>query len=201
LVKFYITLLIIIALTICASSVSLWNDDAKSLYSSSRAHKIGDIITILIEETTRAAQSAGTNTSKQSAVNADLLASWSKVASALGSSSRDDTRSRGQISAGDDYSGEGKTSRQSTVKGRISATVAEVLPNGNLYVVGRHNVNVNEETETIVVAGIIRPEDISAQNSVLSAQIADAQISIKGSGVVAQKQSPGILTRLFGWMF
>jgi len=181
-------------------STSLWNKTAKSPYSSSRAHKVGDIITILIEETTRADQSAGTNTSKRSAVESELLANWNRVVSVMGTR-RDDIRTRGEISAGDEYVGRGETSRRSLVRARISATVTHVLANGNLYLLGKHRVNVNEETETIMVAGLIRPADISPENTIFSSQIAEAQISVKGSGTVADKQSPGLLTRLFGWLF
>jgi flagellar L-ring protein precursor FlgH len=179
---------------------SLWPADTASPYSSIRAHKVGDIITILIEETTRANQSAGTNTSKKTGIQADFLANWDRVASALGTH-RDNTRMKSQISGGDDYAGAGETSRKSLVTAKLSATVTQVLPNGNLYVLGKHNVNVNDETETIVVAGIIRPSDISAQNAVYSSQIADAQISIKGNGTVAAKQTPGLLGKMFGWLF
>ena len=114
---------------------------------------------------------------------------------------RDDIRTRGEISAGDEYVGRGETSRRSLVRARISATVTHVLANGNLYLLGKHRVNVNEETETIMVAGLIRPADISPENTIFSSQIAEAQISVKGSGTVADKQSPGLLTRLFGWLF
>ncbi|MFA5928789.1 MAG: flagellar basal body L-ring protein FlgH [Candidatus Margulisiibacteriota bacterium] len=198
--KYLLGACLVLLLAVSAIPKSLWTEEASSPYSASRAHKIGDIITILIEESTSAAQSAGTNTSKKTGVNADMLTNWSRVASALGTS-RDDMRNKGQISAGDSYEGTGETTRRSMVRANISATVTNVLPNGRLYLIGTHKVNVNDETQTIIVAGIIRPEDISAENAIYSSQIAEAQISIKGSGTVASKQTPGILSRLFGWMF
>ncbi|MFH1428638.1 MAG: flagellar basal body L-ring protein FlgH [Candidatus Margulisiibacteriota bacterium] len=198
--KSVLVLLMFMALISAALPESLWNEDLKSPYTAARAHKVGDIITIFIDETTRAAQSAGTNTSKRSSVEADMFSSWKHVASLLGTN-RDDVSNGGGISAQDEYAGEGETSRRSSVRARISATVTQVLPNGNLYILGSHKVNVNEETETIVVAGIIRSSDITAQNAIYSSQIAEAQISVKGSGSVAAKQSPGILTKLFGWLF
>ncbi|MFC1478520.1 flagellar basal body L-ring protein FlgH [Candidatus Margulisiibacteriota bacterium] len=198
--KSILVLLVFLAFITAALPKSLWREDSKSPYTAARAHKVGDIITIFIDETTRAAQSAGTNTSKRSSVESDLFSSWKHVATALGTR-RDDVSNAGGISAQDEYVGEGETSRRSLVRARISATVTQVLPNGNLYILGSHKVNVNEETETIVVAGVIRSEDITAQNSIFSSQIAEAQISVKGSGTVAAKQSPGILTKLFGWLF
>ena len=64
-----------------------------------------------------------------------------------------------------------------------------------------HKVKVNDELETIRVAGVIRPQDISPKNSVYSYQVAKAEISVHGSGVVASKQSPGIMTKVFNWLF
>ena len=83
----------------------------------------------------------------------------------------------------------------------ISSVITEILDNGNLYLEGIHKVKVNDELETIRVAGVVRPQDISPKNSIFSYQIAKAEISVNGSGVVASKQSPGVLTKMFNWLF
>ena len=198
--KHLVFFILLFSLSSSAFSGSLWQDKGESLYSSMKNYKVGDIITVLIEETSKAAQSAGTNTYKDVNLNADLFSSWSKVGNSVGSK-RDEVRNRVGIGGGDKYKGAGETSRRSHVYARVSVSVDKILPNGNLYVLGKHVVNVNDEVETITISGIIRQEDISVDNTILSAQIADAKISIKGEGPVAQKQSPGFLSKLFGWIF
>ena len=106
-----------------------------------------------------------------------------------------------RIGGGDTYRGRGTTTRKSKVNAVMSAIVTEILENGNLVIVGEHSVNVNDETEVIRLSGIIRPQDVSAKNDIPSHKIAHAQISVKGEGVVGAKQTPGIMTRLFNWVF
>ena len=180
---------------------SMWNATQPSLYSTMRSTKVGEVITIYISESTDAAQGAGTKTSKESNIDGNILSSWDQVARALGTG--DAMRKEYQLKAGggDTYNGQGQTTRTSKVKAVISAVVSDILDNGNLYIVGDHQVRVNDEAETIHISGIVRPADISPENTVYSYQIAKADVSVKGSGVVGSKQTPGILTRLFGWLF
>ena len=189
----------IISFVIYAAGGSLWPTEKKSPYSAPKALLVGDIITILIEETTKAASAADTNTSKKSGLDANIDTNWSQVASAL--TSRGQNKAAGKFSADADYSGKGATNRSSIVKATVSVIVKKILPNGNLLIQGDHHVNVNDETETISIEGVIRPEDITGDNTIYSSQIADAKISIKGSGTVGSKQAPGILSKLFDWMF
>ena len=83
----------------------------------------------------------------------------------------------------------------------ITAVITEILEGGNVYVVGEHKVKVNNEVETIRVSGIIRPSDIGMGNTINSYQIAKAEVSVNGSGVVGSKQNPGVLTKMFNWLF
>jgi flagellar L-ring protein precursor FlgH len=85
------------------------------------------------------------------------------------------------------------------LQAQLTARVVRVLENGNLLIEGRRQLTLNAEDEFIVITGIIRPEDISASNSVSSSNIADARILYTGSGVVTDKQHPGWLTRVLDW--
>ena len=76
-----------------------------------------------------------------------------------------------------------------------------MLSNGNVAIYGQHQVKVNEEVEVMQIRGEVRPQDITAQNTVFSYQVANAELAMKGSGVVSQKQSPGVLTRMLSWFF
>ena len=137
---------------------------------------------------------------KNSELSADMLSNFDQVANLLGNERVRRTQDL-QISGNDRYSGSGQTSRKSQVNAVVTAEVTEILDNGNLFILGYHKVNVNNETQTIRVSGIVRPQDIAGNNTILSSQIAKAEVSIKGSGVVATKQNPGIMTKLFGWFF
>jgi len=163
-------------------------------------HRPGDLVSIYISENTNAGQEAGTNTSQASSVGADFTDSWNQTGNNAGDGS---TRKQKDISLSgqDAYNGLGKTSRKSVVTARVSAVVTEVLPNGNLRLLGERQVKVNEEIEVIKVKGEISPSSIGSDNSVFSYQLANAEISVNGVGVVGSKQSPGIMTRLFGWLF
>ena len=179
---------------------SLYDRNQPSLFSTARPPKIGDVITVYVSEASSAAQQAGTNTSKSSSIQGTFTDIWNQVANPGSSeSSRKDKQI--QIGGGDKYTGAGKTTRTSQVKAIVSVLVTEILENGNLYIVGDHQVKVNDEAETIHITGIIRPIDIGPNNSIYSYQIAKAEVSVKGTGVVASKQTPGILTKMFDWLF
>jgi flagellar L-ring protein precursor FlgH len=100
-----------------------------------------------------------------------------------------------------DFKGEGETSRESSMTASISTRVVRVLGNGNLLVAGSRQVKVNAEDQVIVISGVIRPEDIAPDNSVLSTNVADARIEYYGRGVLADKQRPGWLGRVLDWVW
>jgi len=102
-----------------------------------------------------------------------------------------------------DFSGDGSTTRDGSIKATISAKVVEVMPNGNLAIEGKREISLNKERKEILFQGIVRPKDIAANNSVLSTQVADAKVILTGVGVIGEKQSPGWLARIFDvvWPF
>ncbi|MBH38041.1 hypothetical protein CL658_03310 [bacterium] len=177
-------------------------DNAKTPFYgvNRRLIRVGEIITIYVSESTSAAQQASTSTERESRLGASLQANWEQIGNLLGNETLNQKREYG-LNGDDKYEGSGQTSRRSQVKAVVSSVVTEILDNGNLYIEGVHKVKVNDELETIRVAGIIRPQDISPKNSVYSYQVAKAEISVHGTGVVASKQSPGILTKMFNWLF
>lgn len=180
---------------------SLWKRNSESLFSAPKSNQVGSVITIYISVNSSAVQSADTNTSKQSSVGTNLLDSWQQVAQVIGSDENLRRTKQVNISGGDKYTGGGKTSRSSKVESVMTAVVTEVFENGNMYIVGERNVKVNDELETISISGVVRPQDISPENTVYSYQIAKAEISVKGTGAVGSKQTPGVLTKLLNWFF
>jgi len=182
-------------------SDSLWDQNRSSFYGTSKKElAVGDSITIYISESTTAAQEASTKTSKESSVGTDLLSGWNQVANLLGNETNRKTYNF-SLKGDDQYAGTGQTSRKSRVTAVVTAIVTEVLENGNIYVVGEHKVKVNNEIETIHISGIVRPTDIAENNSVYSYQLAKAEVSVNGAGTVGAKQSPGLMTKMFNWLF
>lgn len=180
---------------------SLWESAKVPFYGKNKRRvRVGDMITIYISESTSAVQAATTTTRKDSSVGTNLLNNWDQVANLLGNETVRKNLDF-QVKGNDEYQGAGQTSRQSKVKAVVTAVVTEVLETGNLFVVGEHRVKVNNEIETVRVSGLVRPQDISAKNSIFSYQIAKAQVSVNGDGVVATKQTPGVMTKMFNWFF
>jgi flagellar L-ring protein precursor FlgH len=180
---------------------SLWNASTGSLYGGEKKRvRVGDVVTVVISESTSAVQEASTRTSKGSSVGLELGSAWDQVANLLGTETIRKTYDA-SLSGNDDYRGTGQTSRKSQVKAMITAVITEILEGGNVYVVGEHKVKVNNEVETIRVSGIIRPSDIGIDNTINSYQIAKAEVSVNGAGVVGSKQNPGVLTKMFNWLF
>jgi flagellar L-ring protein precursor FlgH len=111
----------------------------------------------------------------------------------------------GQIAIGGaattSYAGTGGTSRGSAIQTSLTTEVIEVLPNGNLRLWGYKKVRVNRETQYVVITGVVRPRDIQMDNTVVSERLSEAEFEITGSGVVGDKQGPGVLARALDWLW
>ena len=173
-----------------ARAQSLWSNTSTSLYSDDTARLVGDIVTIIVSETTRASTDASTDVSQDvqmdSGAGTGILG---KLFEQFG------------IQSNDQYTAEGTTDKSGTLITTISAEVMEVLPTGNLYIEARRSIVINEETQMVVLSGVIRPRDISGNNTIVSSKISDAQITYTGRGPIARRQRPGILNKIFNWIF
>jgi len=207
-----IVIFIFTGMTIFQSSFasSLWDDSSAYLYSDHKAREEGDIVTILVQEETKASGESVTESGKSGDTGLSLsflIDLLSLVidggvidAGTIGGRDLINFRDLG-FDGGDDFQASGSTSQTGSYQASISAVVQEVLPSGNLFIEGEKNILVNEEKQRITISGIVHPDDITAENFVLSTRVADAEISFTGEGVVSDKQKPGILTRLFNWLF
>lgn len=188
------------------SEGSLWTGEGRGaiLFGDRKARTVGDILTVKIVEVNSAENSAKTETSRSSQV-AMGVDSFFGAPSHFGLKKVWPGGFRPEVmgSGGSDFTGDGKTSRSVRFIATISCQVVEVLPNGNLVIEGVRQVRINREREFIILRGVVRPEDIGPDNTVLSTAIADAQIEYSGKGVVSDKQGPGWFTRLLDlfWPF
>ena len=163
-----------------------------SLYSDSRAHEVGDVLTITISENTSAQASANTKTAHDDTVSAfGGTGLFDRIFRSLSLSA---TNSRSGT-------GTGQTTRSGTLTTTLSVVVKEVLPNGTMRVEGSRMVGINRETQHVVFSGLVRPEDVGADNSVASTQIAGVEVHYDGKGIVGDTQRPGILARIFKFLF
>ncbi len=166
------------------------------LYADSRAKRVGDIVLVRIVETSKANKEANTKTERESAITGGVsslfgLETW------LADKNHRFSPSLTEIQAKltNDFEGKGKTDRKSNVTATISARVIDITTDGNLNIRGYQEVKVNNETQHIILSGIIRPQDVAQDNSVLSTHVADARIEYSGQGVIGDKQQPGWLAR------
>lgn len=180
---------------------SLWPGDGarNMLFSDNKARYVNDLVTILVDESASGQNQANTNTSRDSKTSAGISALLGLDTSIL----KTNPNMGAQLSIGgsstNSLKGSGDTSRGGRLQARITARVARVLENGYLLIEGRRQLTLNAEDEFIVITGVVRPEDITSENWVLSSNIADARIVYTGSGVLADKQHPGWLTRALDW--
>ncbi len=185
--------LILFLLTIQVVQVYAATRPMFNLYTDRKGKKVGDVLTVMVVENSSAKNKASTELDKRNA--------W-KMGIAPGTGMTDFIPGMGfEGKTGSDFDGKGSTARQGQLKATVSVRIEEVLDNGNLRIYGIKEVTLNEETETIEVSGIIRPEDIGSNNTVVSPKIAEAVIKYVGDGVLNEVEEPGILTRLFNWIF
>lgn len=170
---------------------SLWPKKYVNPLLDRTARIEGDVVTILISEVSSGTFSASTTAAKS--VNNSITKALGPIIGGLipnlgtlGSSQTD---------------GKGATTQVGKLTARMTAVVKKVLPNGTMIIEGSRSVQVNKETQTFRLSGLIRRDDIRPDNTVLSENIAEAQINVDGKGQINDRQKRGILTRLLDWLF
>ena len=189
---------------------SLFNPgNAEYLFSDNRARRVGDIVLVNIVESSSAENRAETSTGRDSSMNLAVDSWFGNSAFGISPFRRDipmvgeTGRPFVDVSSTSTFEGTGQTSRQSNVSATVAARVINVLPGGLLQVEGAREIRVNNETQIVVVRGLVRPRDIGPDNSIYSTHMADARIEYYGEGILADKQRPGWLVRLLDnvWPF
>jgi flagellar L-ring protein FlgH len=168
-----------------------------SLFDDRKAHRVGDIITITLNERTQASKSAGSEIKKDSSANIGLTSLLGGAVSAANPFSDNQLSLGAEYSATRDTSGDSKAAQGNSLSGSITVTVAEVLPNGILSVRGEKWMTLNTGNELVRIAGLVRADDIATDNTVPSTRIADARITYSGTGAFADASQPGWLDRFF----
>ncbi len=171
-----------------AGQLALWEDDRGSLYSNLKAYRVGDVVTVIIREESSASSKSKTDTKVKSEMSSgpglgtlDFVSLWG-------------------LESENKYKGDAKTQRSGQLVTRISVRIVEILPGGDYRIEGQREININGERERIAMSGIIRSRDIRPDNTIISTNVANAQIMYDGKGPVDAGHEPGILTKLFNWI-
>jgi flagellar L-ring protein precursor FlgH len=212
-----ISLCLLLSVASPTTAQSLWREGAmgSSLFTDAKARAVNDIVTILIVESSSSSRTANTKLSESTSRTAGVTKfptildpiSGKLVAPLVDpilGYQRPSEVFRQQLNlelgAAGAHEGKGNIDRSDKVSGQIAARVVKVLDNGNLVIEGRRAVLVNDDTQIITISGVVRSQDISGSNTVLSSQLADAEVQMVGRGVLAEAQRPGILYRILDWL-
>jgi len=185
---------------------AIWPGDTANnlLFIDAKASGVGDIVTVIIDETATSSQKATTDVGKDSTLVMDWTALFGLdrnlgVDNFLGSADPFDPRAVASLAR--NTKGNGTTTREGKLTARISVVVSQVFPNGNFAIEGRRSITVNNEEQIVILRGIIRKQDIDFDNTISSRYIANASISYAGEGVVADEQRVGWLTRALTYVW
>ena len=192
-IKKFLTAILIVTFLFAGSAVeakSLWVDgSAMSMYSDKKARNVGDILTIVINETTTQTATKARTNSKSGSLTVGSgtgIFDFIKAFSASGS---------------DSFKADGSATDTNRFIGQITVTVVEVLPNDNMIVEGTQSIWQNRDEHKITLRGVVRRDDVTMNNTVPSTKVADATLKFDGKGPLNAKQRQGILTQIFNFLF
>jgi flagellar L-ring protein precursor FlgH len=176
---------------------SLYQSGSMDLFNDIKARRIGDIITVNLQEKMNAQKKASANEKKTNATNITAPTILGGTFNANVPFTNMDLLGKDKFDSSHNFKGQGDASQSNSLTGSISVTVVEVIPNGNLVVRGEKWVTINQGDEVIRFAGIVRPADIAPDNSIPSTKVADARVIYSGDGLVNEATQKGWLARFF----
>ena len=175
--------------TVSYNPNSLWRNGSRSFFKDQRAHQIGDLLTVTVNITDQA--NFANETQRQRIATEDVGITAFLGSAILGQNAQKALTGRMfQADSNSQTDGKGLIVRQETLQTNVAAVVTQVLPNGNLVVEGKQEIRVNYERRELIVAGIVRPEDIQSDNVIDSSKIAQARIAYGGHGEISDLQQP-----------
>lgn len=168
-----------------------------ALFQDSKAHQVGDVLTIVLMERTQARSSAATKLNKEDSASLSAPSLLGGPVTFHGRNVLDNT-----LAAKRKFSGDGDSAQSNQLTGNVTVTVVQRLPNGNLVVQGEKQLRLNQGDEVIRIRGIVRPADIAPDNTVDSSRVAEARIAYTGRGALGNANAQGWLGRFFNsrWM-
>lgn len=188
--KFLSLILILLILTLAdtAQAASLWNDN-NNWFGDTRPSRVGDIVTVLVNERTDAKDEATMELTKNSNNSVSDGTGILKFIRSL------------SLSTSSTSDGDGSIERKHHATATLACLVTEVLPNGNLVIEGTRDIRTSEEILQFQLIGVIRPQDVNSDNQINSSLIANAEIAVKGRGTISRTQKPGVVTQILQAVF
>jgi len=191
--RFTVMVLVALCMIATASSAKQLVGSSGSLFTDTKARDVGDILTVNIYEDAQASNTTTSDVKKEGKFDTKGgpgigTLSFIPMFGASGSNTNE-------------YKGSGNSSRRGSLKARMTVRVVAVKHNGDLVIEGHRIIKINSDDETLTLTGVVRSQDVNADNSVDSYNIADAQISYTGQGPMSTGARPGIVIRLLNWIF
>ena len=177
---------------------SLWRDDtSRAMFADKRAGAVGDILTIIVQETSSANKNNETKTEKNSSWTAAITSAlFPGFLAYKGATAAKGSMPAVSYNSDLKHDGSGAINNSETIVAQVAVKVMDVLPNHNLVIEGKRETSFSGEHQTIVLHGIVRPEDVTSADTVMSYNVADATISMTGKGTVTDMQRKGWFTRV-----
>ena len=176
---------------------SLWRDGtSRPMFADKRGANIGDILTIVVQENNSASKDNNTKTSKQSSMDASI-ASFLYSPAASGLLTKAGQMPALKYSSKNDFAGGGSINNSQNIIAQVAVRVVDVLPNKNLVIEGTRETSFSGEQQTIVLRGVVRPEDVAGNNTVFSYNVADATIKIISKGTITDAQKKGWFNKIW----
>lgn len=180
---------------------SLWKSPAgsiqsRSMYADHKAADAGDILTVVVQESSAAQSTQNKESTRKSSLN-DAVTQFLFPATSSGALTHAGSLPSIQTGGASDYTGGGQVTNSQSVTSQAAVLVTDVLPNGNLVIEGIRMVTFSGETQYVVLHGIVRPDDISSSNTVLSSNIAEARVEFVSKGALTDAQKLGWFSKLY----
>jgi flagellar L-ring protein FlgH len=190
-------LILTVALGLSLRADSLWNCTySRAMTADKKAHAVGDILTILIQENNGATRQNNTTTSKKASLNA-AISSVLYGPSVSGLLTKKGTLPAMNYASDAEFNGGGSINNSETITAQVAVTVADVLPNGNMVIQGFLHTAFSGEKQDAIVRGVVRPDDVLANNTLYSYNIADATIQFISKGTITDAQRKGWWTKIW----
>lgn len=180
---------------------SLYSDASHGLFEDARGKRVGDIVTVAIDERSDANRDAATETSRASDTALGVSAFLSAMQSLATRYPGLDPALLVGASSESEFAGKGATSRSGKLAATLPVRIKQELPNGDLYVEGSKVILLNDEESYLYLSGVIRPMDIAPDNTVPSSVLADVELEYTGRGVISERQSPGWFSRVLDYVW
>jgi flagellar L-ring protein precursor FlgH len=192
-----VTAALLLASTFPVSAASLWPTGSdRGIFADRRASRTGDILTVVVSETANATTAQTKSANRDSSLE-DAIGQFIFSAAASGRFTSKGEFPASSASGKSTYSGGGSVNNSQSLTARAAVLVTDVLPNGNLVIEGARMVTFSGETQYVVLHGLVRPDDISPANTILSSNVADARVEFVTEGTLTDAQKRGWLSKLY----